>query len=414
MKNTALTPSVQRSGQHLIIPGFASAHSHAFQRVLRGRTQRRAMHANSFWSWRGLMYNLATKLTPDDIFHIARLAFAELAMSGVTAVGEFHYIHHAPDGNPYANRIELAEQVIEAAREVGIRITLIRTAYLRAGYQGELEPAQKRFVDPDLEPILADVETLQSRYTNNPTVRIALAAHSIRAVPRPQIIALSDYASNHNLPFHMHIAEQPAELEASFREYGQPPVRWLAEAGVLSEQFVAVHATHLAPDEIEALGAAQAFICLCRTTERDLGDGLPQAADLLKAGAKLCVGVDSHASPDAFEEIRAVELDDRSRTQARHVVAEGPALLKMATATGYQAIGLGDDWSADQVYLNATDPALLGLPDNLLADGVIFGGTPRTVDQVQVAGKTIVKDGVHVAYQEIRIAYEKTLRRLGI
>jgi formiminoglutamate deiminase len=407
-------PSITYEGDRIVMPGLATAHSHAFQRALRGRTQRRTSQAGSFWSWRGLMYSLVEKLDPADLFNIARFAFTELALSGVTAVGEFHYLHHGPGGQPYADRLELAEAVIRAAQAVGIRLTLIRSAYLRAGYGQSLAPAQARFVDPDPDTVLADVETLAQRYGGDPLVGVALAAHSIRAVPKEPLLVLANYAKGRQMPFHMHVAEQRREVEECLAEYGRRPVKLLAEAGLLDEYFVAIHATHLSPPEIEALGAARAFVCLCRTTERDLGDGLPESAALVAAGSRLCLGVDSHAGSDAFEEIRAVELDDRSRSEARHVVAEAPALLQAATMAGYEAIGLAGAGSQDRVYLRADDPALAGSPADLLADAVIFGATPRAVSEVIVAGQSIVQEGRHPLYDQARQAFELTLRRLGL
>jgi formiminoglutamate deiminase len=360
------------------------------------------------------MYDLAEKLDPDDIFHISRFAFVELAMSGVTAVGEFHYLHHAPGGRPYANRTALAEAVIQAARAAGLRITLIRAAYLRAGYAQTLTPAQQRFADPDVEPVLRDVETLAQRFANDPAIQIALAAHSIRTMPRPQMVELAGYARQHGLMFHMHVAEQRREIEESLQEHGLRPVALLAEDGILAPNFVAVHATHLDQGEIKALGEANAFICLCRTTERDLGDGLPDVAGLLRAGARLCVGVDSHAGSDAFEEIRAVELDDRSRAEARHVAAEAPDLLLVATQHGYQAIGLGDAWSSDRLYLKADDPSLALVADDLLTEAVIFGATPRAVAKVMIGGQTVVENGRHLHYEAAYRGYEATLRKLSL
>jgi formiminoglutamate deiminase len=359
------------------------------------------------------MYELAEKLDPDDIFNISRFAFAELAMSGVTAVGEFHYVHHGPGGQPYHDRLVLAEAVIRAAQEVGLRITLIRTAYLRAGYDQTLTPAQQRFSDPSVERVLQDVAALQTRFSDTPQVAIAVAAHSIRAVPREQVRELAAYAQENKLMFHMHVAEQQRELAECLAEYGRTPVALLAEDGILANNFVAVHATHLDPAEIRALGTAQAFICLCRTTERDLGDGLPAVAELVQAGAQLCVGVDSHASPDAFEEIRAVELDDRSRTEARHVAAEAAALLGAATQGGYEAIGMPEAWSQDKVYLKATDPSIALSNDDLLPDAVIFGATPRAVDKVVVNDKVIVEQGLSLNYKVAYQGYEATLRKLG-
>lgn len=408
------TPYLTKDAHNIRMPGMATAHSHAFQRALRGRTQRRQAQPGSFWSWRGLMYALAEQLTPEDVFAVSRFAFVELLMSGVTAVGEFHYVHHQPDGTPYADRTTMADAVIEAARQAGIRITLIRAAYFRGGYQQELEPAQRRFADPEVESVLKDVETLRQRYAEDARVRVGVAAHSIRAVPRQAVRELSDYARRQALPFHMHVSEQPREVEECQAEYGLRPVELLAEDGVLDERFVAVHATHLDAGEIQALGHSGATVCLCRTTERDLGDGLPHTAELIQAGARLCVGVDSHASGDAFEEIRAVELDERSRTLARTVAAEAPDLLTMATQNGCEAIGFGDAWKRDHVLLNAHDPSVAAIATEQLADAVVFAATPRAVQEVVVDGRSVVEAGWHADYETSRRAYETTLRRLRL
>jgi formiminoglutamate deiminase len=359
------------------------------------------------------MYSLVEKLQPEDIFNISRFAFVELLMSGVTAVGEFHYVHQQPDGTPYDDRILLADTVIRAAREAGIRITLIRTAYLQAGDGQKLEPAQKRFCDPSIDEVLKDVETLKDRFKDDPYVAVALAAHSIRAVPRDQVVELSEYARMHRMPFHMHVSEQRREVDESVEQYGIRPVELLSEAGILGDNFVAVHATHLNDHEIKAMGDAGCTICLCRTTERDLGDGLPKTAELLKAGAKVCVGVDSHASSDAFEEIRAVELDERSRTEARHVAADAPELLSMATLNGLQAIGMEHVWPKDRLCLKGKDPGLAGYDAGLQEDAIIFGALTRSVDRVSIGGQAIIVDGQHARYEETYGAFEATLKRLS-
>jgi formimidoylglutamate deiminase len=402
-------PLVRRVGRRLVMPGMATVHSHAFQRALRGRTQRRSTAAATFWTWRGLMFALAARLDPEELFNIARFAFVELAMSGVTAVGEFHYLHHDRGGRPYANRVELSEAMIQAARAAGIRITLIRAAYMRAGYQQPLAPGQERFCDTSIEQVLSDVETLQARHAHDPMVRVGLAAHSIRAVPIERVAALAAYARARQLPFHMHVAEQRRELAECQSEYGATPVELLSRHGVLDERFVAIHATHLTGEEIAALGAARAFVGLCRTTERDLGDGAPETAALLQAGARLCFGVDSHAGGDAFEEVRAAELDMRVQAEARYVAAEAPLLLDAATRAGYQAIGFDAEWQADTVWLDADDPSVAGANDDLLADAVVFGATPRAVDRVEVAGHAIVEGGRHVRYAEALAGFHKAI-----
>lgn len=403
-------PGVRREGRHLVMPGMATVHSHAFQRALRGRTQRRSTQAATFWSWRGLMFALAERVTPEDLFNISRFAFVELAQSGVTAVGEFHYLHHDQGGQPYADRLLLSAIMIQAAKAAGVRMNLIRTAYMRAGYEQTLAPGQERFIDTDITEVLADAEALRGRYRDDPLVRVTVAAHSIRAVPLEQIRLLEEYTRAHQLPFHMHVAEQRRELAECEAEYGLTPVALLAQHGILSDRFVGIHATHLSADEIAALGAARAFVGICRTTERDLGDGTPELAALLQAGARLCFGVDSHASGDAFEEARAAELDMRPQAEARHVAAEAPALLAAATQTGYAAIGFDAEWQRDRVLLNADDPSLAGCDDHLLADAAIFGATPRAVEQVEVDGTIIVKDGHHIQYEEALAGFQKTMR----
>ena len=390
----AARAALRLEGTRIIMPGMATAHSHAFQRLLRGRTQRRADAAGTFWSWRGLMYALAEQLDPAGMGAVARLAFAELAISGVTAVGEFHYLHHAPGGKPYADRLEMSHAVIHAAREAGLRITLIRTAYMRGGFGQPLTPAQARFADADVAAVINDVEQLRKAYAHDPTVAVGVAAHSIRAVPIDAVVTLADYARDNGLPFHMHVAEQPRELAECRGEYGTTPVHLLADHGVVDANLVAVHATHLDDGEIAQLGRAGSTVCICRSTERDLGDGLPPVGPLVAAGARICVGVDSHCSSDAFEEIRAVELDERSRTQQRHAAMDGAALLTAATSNGYAAIGQALN-QGDAVALARMDPALVGASTANLTDAVIFGAVLRAVERVTVNGRTIVEQGRH-------------------
>ncbi len=405
-------PTCVKHGNHIEIPGLATVHSHAFQRAMRGLTQRKSQHAGSFWSWRGVMYRLAERIDPDSMYAIARLAYLELAMSGVTLVGEFHYVHHQPDGTPYDNRTELADAVIRAATDVGIRICLIRTAYMRGGFQQEMTAAQRRFSDPSVDLVLQDVETLQSRYADHPLVSVGLAAHSIRAVPIAANRELAAWADARQLPFHMHVCEQRRELEESIAEHGVTPIQLLADNGILSERFVGVHSTHLNSAEIHHLTHNNCFVNLCRTTERDLGDGLPPTVELINAGAKLCVGVDSHCGENAFEEIRAIELDARSQHEARTVVGNADFLLDAGTRLGYAACGLEAVWEQDRVLLDANDLSLIGLPESHLVDGVIFNATPRAVREVYVNGQQIVENGQHPETAEIKQAYVKAIQQL--
>ena len=393
----------RRDGDRLLLPGLATAHSHAFQRALRGRAQRAR---GSFWSWRGLMYELASRVGPEDVEALSRFAFAELARAGVTAVGEFHYLHHQPDGTPYADRTELADAVIRAALEVGLRVALLRVIYERPGHGRAPEGAQRRFVDASLDDALADVEALAARWKDEPRVRVGVAPHSVRAVTLGSIVEAARFAEARALPLHMHVSEQRREIHECLAEHGARPVRLLADAGVLGPRFVAVHATHLAADEVRALGGA--FVCLCRTTERDLGDGLPPTHALVRAGARLCFGADSHASSDPFEEMRAAELDERSRTE-RRALLEAPALLEAASAGGYAAIGMAGLEREDEVALDARDDALAGARDATLDDAIVFGAGPRAVRGVRVGGAALALDATRA-----REDFERRLSALAL
>ena len=308
----------------LRLPALATAHSHAFQRALRGRAQRPAPLEPSsmdghedFWTWRAQMYALASSLTPESIHAASLVAFQELARAGVRTVGEFHYVHHQPDGTPYDDRTMMADTVIRAAKEAGLRIALLRTAYNRAGPGRAPEPGQRRFCDPTVDDVLYDVDTLRARWSGDSDVVIGIAAHSVRAVPPSWLAPIRDYATAHAMPLHMHVAEQAREVEECLAETGRRPVELLSDSGIPSDRFVAVHATNLLPHEAKLLGDARSFVCMCPTTERDLGDGLPDLTALREAGARLCIGVDSHVVVDPIEDLRALETHERLRTRTR-------------------------------------------------------------------------------------------------
>ncbi|WP_438008616.1 formimidoylglutamate deiminase [Sorangium sp. So ce321] len=367
------------------LPALATAHSHAFQRGMRGEAQRPGPSgADDFWSWRTAMYALAGSLTPESIHAISKVAYRELRAAGVRTVGEFHYVHHQPDGAPYADRTVLADAVIEAAREAGLRIALLRVVYARAGAGREPEGAQRRFSDASLDAALADVDALRARYAGREDVRVGVAPHSVRAVPPAWLGEIARYAGERGLMLHMHVAEQPAEIEACLAETGRRPVELLAERGVLSERFVAVHATHLAPHEPALLGAARAFACLCPTTERDLGDGLPDVGALRAAGVRLCVGIDSHVITDPFEDLRGVELGERLRTGKRVTLrGEGgatpsEALWEIGSQRGAEACGFAD--AGGTLAIRRDAPALALVPEERLLDAVVYSGSPAIVE----------------------------------
>jgi formiminoglutamate deiminase len=368
------------TGETISLPALATAHSHAFQRALRGDTQRPGpAGSDDFWSWRTAMYRLAGELTPASIYSISLVAYRELYRAGVRTVGEFHYVHHNPGGAPYDTRTELANAVIRAARDAGLRIALLRVIYARAGHNKPPEGAQTRFSDARLEDALGDIDALRARYAGQEDVRIGVAPHSVRAVPPEWLADIAAFAAARDLPVHMHIAEQPAEIEACLAETGKRPLELVADHGLVTSRFVAVHATHLAPHEPALLGAARAFACLCPTTERDLGDGLPDLGALVSAGARLCAGIDSHVITHPLEDLRSIDLGERLRTGRRVPLRPAnrtPAeeLWKIGSVEGALACGFSDEGSSIVASLRAPELELVK-PEHLL-DAIVYSGGP--------------------------------------
>ncbi len=330
---TAPDPSALRV-PGLTLPALANCHSHAFHRVLRGRTQ---TERGTFWTWREQMYAAAEALTPDSYFALARDVYAEMVASGIGAVGEFHYVHHQPDGTPYDDPNAMGKALLAAADEVGLRIRLLDTCYLAAGLHpraGGEAPAgvQRRFSDGDAGRWVERVAAFDDD-------RVGMAIHSVRAVPREALRIVA--AAAQGRPLHVHLSEQVAENEACLAAYGMTPTQLLAEEGVLGENTTLVHATHLTAADIALIGQAHAFVCFCPTTERDLADGIGPSRALHDAGARLTLGSDSHAVIDLFEEMRGVEMHERLRSQQRgHWSAV--ELLEAATGTGHASLGFPD------------------------------------------------------------------------
>jgi formiminoglutamate deiminase len=376
----------------LTLPGFANAHSHAFQRALRGRAQDAGR--GSFWTWRERMYELAATLDPDSYLRLARATYGEMALAGITAVGEFHYLHHAPDGKPYDDPNAMGTALIEAAADAGVRLTLIDTCYLHGGFGEPLEGAQRRFGDADAEAWAARVDALAA----DDHVRIGAAIHSVRAVDSDSARIVADWASARNAPLHAHVSEQPEENEACVAAHGVTPMRLLADAGAAGDRFTAVHATHLTPEDIGLL--ADSTVCLCPTTERDLADGIGPARQLRDAGASLSLGSDSHAIIDPLEEARAIELDERLATGVRGNHAAGD-LLRAATAAGYRCLGWPDGGRieagalADLVTVSLKSVRLAGTAPEHSPESVVFAGSAADVTHVLASGRFIVRGGVH-------------------
>jgi formiminoglutamate deiminase len=370
----------------LRLPALATVHSHAFQRAMRGLAQRPAASADDFWTWRGQMYAVASSLTPESMHAASLVAFRELARAGIRTVGEFHYVHHQVDGTPYDDRTVLADAVIDAARQARLRIALLRTAYHRAGPGRAAEPGQRRFCDPRVDDVLRDVDTLRSKWAADPDVVIGVAAHSVRAVPPSWLAPIRDHAAAHAMPLHMHVAEQAREVDECVAETARRPVELISDHGLLSARFVAVHATNLLAHEARLLGEARAFVCVCPTTERDLGDGLPDLTALRAAGTRLCIGVDSHVLVDPIDDLRALETHERLRTRSR-VTFRPPTgtpaeqLWREASLEGAAACGFPD--AGGQVVIHREHPSLALVADEFLLDAIVFGTGATLIDHVE-------------------------------
>lgn len=407
-----------------LLPGLVNGHSHAFQRLIRGRTEYVASgHASDdFWSWREAMYRAAESLSPEDVYTASRQAFLEMLLAGITSVGEFHYLHHQADGTPYADRNELALQVIRAARDVGIRITLLRVGYARAGFRVPENPRQRRFIDGRVEDFLASTDALAQATRGDGQVNVGLAPHSVRAVTREWLSAL---ASRRDIPVHMHVAEQPKEIEACLAEHGRRPVELLAELGLLGPHFTAVHAVHLSDAEVKLLGGAGVNVCACPSTERNLGDGVVPADALVGAGARVCFGSDSQATVDLLDEARQLEGHLRLWRLRRAVLDPGTGsvdglaarLFDMATAQGARSLGLPTGTlaagaPADFFTVDVNHPSLVGASPASLLSGVVFGAEKGAVREVAVAGRLVVREGQHPRAEETGRAFHALARRL--
>lgn len=390
---TAVSPGGSAEGTTrlpgLVLPGLANCHSHAFHRALRGRT-----HGGdgTFWTWRGRIYTVADQLDPQTYFALARATYAEMALAGITSVGEFHYLHHGPGGVRYGDPNAMAESLRAAAVEAGIRLTLLDTAYLAGGLTAAghlpLDGTQQRFSDGDVDAWAARVAELAP----SPGMRLGVAIHSVRAVPRAALATVRAVAGAG--PLHVHLSEQPAENEACLGHYGRTPAQLLAAEGALGPATTAVHATHLTPTDIDLLGASRTRACFCPTTERDLADGIGPARALLDAGTTLSLGSDQHAVIDLIEEARALEMHERLSSGQRGRL-QPPDLFTALTAHG--SIGWPD---AGRLEVGARADLVAVRTDSVRTAGVapeqfLFAATAADVDTVVVDGAEVVTGGQH-------------------
>jgi formimidoylglutamate deiminase len=411
---------IDLSGKALL-PGFINAHSHSFQRMIRGRAESRAVSGKDFWSWRNTMYHAASLLSPEEIYDVARMCFLEMVRSGITTVGEFHYLHNTPEGTPYEDPNLLARQVIAAAQSVGLRVVLLRSAYFRSGYELAPDPGQRRFYEQPAA-FLANVSALKALYEKeSPGVQIAVAPHSIRAVPLAELHDIASWARRHSVPIHMHVAEQIAENTACQREYGYTPVELLSRESLLGKDFVAVHAIHLTAHEIEAFAESRAIVCSCPTTERNLGDGIVPANLFMRAGVRHAFGSDSQAQIDPLEDARELDYHLRLAQQQRAVldqIDERPIAARLfdcATIHGAQALAVETGsfqpgQYADMVSVDLNDLSIAGTTPEGLLPMLLFGASRSAIRDVIVNGRIVVQDGHHPLEEEIVRKYQEVYR----
>lgn len=394
------------------VPPMTNAHSHAFQRAMAGLAETLENPEDSFWTWRELMYRFAARIGPDDLEAIAAQLYVELLKSGYTTVCEFHYLHHQPDGTPYADPAEMSWALVRAARRTGIRLVLLPTLYMTRGFDGgPLSERQRRF-GHDLDAYVALVTKLRAESG----IRVGMALHSLRAVPPQAMDALLASPVAAEGPIHIHIAEQTAEVDECLERRGARPVSWLLDHAPVDARWTLVHATHLSPTEIVGIAASGANVAICPTTEANLGDGLFPLPEFLAQGGRFSIGTDSHVSTSVVEELRWLEYGQRLVRRKRNVAASvsaphvGANLYRAAAEGG--VLAAGGAGSGDSVRLDAEAVELAGAGPAQWLDACLFAGNRNLVQRVDVGGRTVIEAGRHAEEQQIAERYRVVLRRL--
>ena len=461
-----------RLRRRAMLPGLVNAHSHAFQRVIRGRTEHRSAHTqDSFWTWREMMYGASARLTPEDIYDASRMAFLEMVMGGITSVGEFHYLHRTPAGAQYDDPNLLAKQVVRAALDTGLRVALLRVAYARSGFRTHADLRQRRFIEPDADTFIRNTDSLARDIAEDENANkeegalrrawVGVAPHSVRAVPADYVVRANRFAVELNMPVHMHVAEQPAEVEACIAETGRTPLALLADEGVLGPHFTGVHVIHLRPElnDVRYLKESGARVCACPTTERNLGDGVVPADLFFDAGVLVALGTDSHTQIDLLEDARELEYNLRLLRLRRNVLAppldggaldEKPAvesdedaranssepdvdaradsgesemsalaarLFECASLNGARSIGapageFRSGVAADFFTVDLDDPSVAGASVEDLLPAIVFSLSRAAVRETAVGGRIVVEGGRHAAQEEIVSRFDALQRRL--
>jgi len=496
VSDRSFTTRFVRLRRRAMLPGMVNAHSHAFQRVIRGRTEHRSARAeDSFWTWREMMYAASARLTPEDIYDASRMAFLEMALGGITSVGEFHYLHRTPAGAEYTDPNLLAKEVVRAALDTGLRVALLRVAYARSGFRAPADERQRRFIEPDADTFIRNAESLARDIASDERAYVdegarikdeeedagiqgeggkdashedaggalrrawvGVAPHSVRAVPSDYVVRANRFAVERRMPVHMHVAEQPAEVEACVEETGRTPLALLADEGVLGPHFTGVHVIHLRPEsgDLRRLKESGARVCACPTTERNLGDGVVPADLLFDAGVSVALGTDSHAQIDLLEDARELEYNLRLLRLRRNVLAPPGArdeshavesdedaranssgsdmdaradsgesdtsalaarLFECATLNGARSIGapageFRPGGAADFFTVDLDDPSVAGAGAEDLLPAIVFSLTRAAVRETAVGGRLVVEGGRHAAQDEIVSRFDALQRRL--
>ncbi|SKA23614.1 formimidoylglutamate deiminase [Novilysobacter spongiicola] len=403
-----------------VLPGIANLHSHAFQRAMAGMGERQTNPADSFWTWRETMYRFAARFTPETLHAVAAQLYAEMLEAGYTTVCEFHYLHHAPDGKPYEDPAAMSRALVAAARETGIRLTLLPVLYMTGGFDGRaLGERQKRF-GHDVEGYLRLLDALRNE--EGPLVRVDCALHSLRAVPEAAMTeVLAALPSDSRI--HVHIAEQTAEVDECVERRGARPVQWLLDQADVGPLWTLVHATHLDDAEVRRVAASGATVAICPTTEANLGDGLFRLRDFLDAGGRWGIGSDSHISVSPVEELRWLEYGQRLVTRRRNIAATerfpsvGESLLhhvasSAGDSTGHPIGGLYEGEYADALVLDVAAAQLAGAQDEDAIDRWVFSGNRPLVREAWVGGKCVVDNGRHYRSDLVAHNYRAAMERL--
>lgn len=406
----------------VVVPGMPNVHSHAFQRAIAGRTGPGGMRQDSFWSWREAMYRCANRISPDQFAAITAAVFVDMLKAGYTSCAEFHYVHHQPNGRRFVNLAEMSGQIIEAASSSGIALTLLPVLYCSAGLgESGVNEQQRRFVN-SADQYLQLLDNCQQLVSGKPLFELGIAPHSLRAVPGNVLQEVLQAWPQRRCPVHIHIAEQPAEIESCLEHLGTSPVAWLLENFPVDERWCLVHAIHMSDQEIHQAAASGVTAGLCPTTEADLGDGVFRTADWIREGGRTAIGSDSNVRISVGEELRLLEYNARLGSGQRNVLTDpdttcGRFLYQHAAMGGGIALGqpvgqLEIGYRADLLVLNDTHELLTGQQPDVALDSWIFAGDQTMIRSVWVAGQCMVSQGVHAGEQSIRTASAKAISEL--